>query len=392
MTLRYFALCLFLFCVANLSSAAQAQTGPITQSLDRAEEAYLRGRPDYALTRQALRQAEATDDLRLQARANRLQGKLDSTRRVYSKAIEFFQKADRLERQADLADAATALAASQAESKAAEQARVAALGSQEQTTQTLEEERSAARVQYITVIGICAAVLALGILAFLATVKKLRGEIAKAEEAREASEVGFAEARTQLTASARAQLNQTRKLIQTHAARIATAGPTSPANQLAAQDAALTFLAQSSFDTGDTHEVAMEAFYNKFDPDLKKLLNPNTAVTLTTNSMPLRLPLDQAVPVALIYTELIGNAFRHAFPGGGQGKVDVSMTKEGNSVSLTVADNGIGGISSVPTQQGLRLVNYLVSDLGGKIDYPATSEGGSVRVRFTAVPQRGARA
>ena len=355
------------------------------QKLALVRQSVMRGRPDYALARQALREAEATDNLRLKADANLVQARLDSAGRRYSKALPLFHRATDLTREADRIEAAAALAAANAEAAAAEEARVAAEESRAATEATLESERSAAQLKYVTVIGICLAILAVGILAFLATVRSLRGKIRSARTAQEEADVAYAEARAQVTASSRSALKRLRRIMRTLAARLPTGPAATPVNQLAAQNAALHYLAQSSFEQGDRHEVAMEAFYDKFNGELSQLLNPNPGVQLLTDSMPLRLPLDQAVPVALIYTELVGNAFKH---GGGKGRVTAQMTKEGDSVTLTVRDEGYGSIGSHPHGEGMRLVHYLAEEIGGKVDYP-DGDGGAVRLRFKATGVRG---
>lgn len=378
----------------NGSAHAQDAAAPDTRTpaeaaaaskLTLVRESVMRGRPDYVLARQALREAEATDDLRLKAEANLVQARLDSTGRRYSKALPLFHRAGALTREADRIEAEAALAEANAEAAAAEEARLAADAARAETEATLESERSAAQLKYVTVIGICLAILAAGILAFLATVRNLRNKIKHARAGQEEADAAYTEARAQVTESSRSALKRLRRIMRTLAARLPTGPAGSPVNQLAAQNAALHYLAQSSFEQGDRHEVAMEAFYDKFNAELTQLLNPAPGVQLVTDSMPLRLPLDQAVPVALIYTELIGNAFKH---GGGKGRVTAQMTKEGDSVTLTVSDEGYGSIGSHPNGEGMRLVHYLAEEIGGKVDYP-DSDGGAVRLRFRATGVRG---
>ncbi len=398
MWIRRFAL-LFLVAVIVLLSPKPdvfAQGGEATaateseamQTLRTAEVAFERGRPDYVLARRALEQAEATDDLLLQARANRLQARLDSAGRRYSRALPYYHQAAELELQAQRAAAAEAIAAAQQQAEAAEAARLQAESIRTEAESTLEEQREAASWKYMTVIGICLVVLALGILAFLATVRKMRGDTARAREGQQESDTAYAEARNQLSQSSRAAMKMLRRIFQTLAARMPATGATTPANQLHAQSEALGYLAQSSFEQGDKFEVAMEAFFEKYNPTLTQLLNPHPGLSLRTEAMPLRLPLDQAVPVALIYTELVDNAFRH---GGSSGQVLVRMTKEGNSITMTVKDPSGSSFSAQPAGEGRKLVAYLAEEIGGKIDYPS-GDTDEVRLRFKSIAQRGAAA
>jgi PAS domain S-box-containing protein len=83
------------------------------------------------------------------------------------------------------------------------------------------------------------------------------------------------------------------------------------------------------------------------------------------------LGVDQAIPCAMIVHELVVNAFKHAFPAGGQGTVRVACHAElGGRVAVSVADDGIG----MPecgrregTGLGWTLVDAFARQLGGTL-------------------------
>lgn len=56
----------------------------------------------------------------------------------------------------------------------------------------------------------------------------------------------------------------------------------------------------------------------------------------------LSLPIEVAQPCGLIICELVTNAFKHAFPAGYDGEVDVRIACTPGRVEITVADNGAG--------------------------------------------------
>jgi two-component system, sensor histidine kinase PdtaS len=57
----------------------------------------------------------------------------------------------------------------------------------------------------------------------------------------------------------------------------------------------------------------------------------------------LSLPVAQATPLALIVSELVVNAARHAFPGGGPGVISLTVRRAGPGLGeVVVADDGIG--------------------------------------------------
>jgi two-component sensor histidine kinase len=98
-------------------------------------------------------------------------------------------------------------------------------------------------------------------------------------------------------------------------------------------------------------------------------------VRLVVNTAPIRLPLDTALPCALIASELISNALKHAFVGRDEGVVRVLVCRgDDDRVQLEVADDGVGisGDAAVTRQEpaplGMQLVRGLVRQLDGTIE------------------------
>ena len=66
-------------------------------------------------------------------------------------------------------------------------------------------------------------------------------------------------------------------------------------------------------------------------------------VELRVEGDEVRIPLDKAVPCALLVNELISNAFKHAFPSGRAGRVAVLLRSEADKmVRVEISDDGIG--------------------------------------------------
>lgn len=77
-----------------------------------------------------------------------------------------------------------------------------------------------------------------------------------------------------------------------------------------------------------------------------------------------------ATVLAQILRELVSNCVKHAFPNG-QGTVDINLRKLDNSMlELTVVDDGVGLPKDFDEKNlksmGIKLVNALVSQIGGK--------------------------
>lgn len=87
-----------------------------------------------------------------------------------------------------------------------------------------------------------------------------------------------------------------------------------------------------------------------------------------------------AATLGMLVTELVGNALRHAFPGGRGGCVELSLRADGGGALLRVRDDGVGLPADFALERtsdlGLRLVEALASRLGGRLargDGPGTS-------------------
>jgi PAS domain S-box-containing protein len=114
-------------------------------------------------------------------------------------------------------------------------------------------------------------------------------------------------------------------------------------------------------------------------------------IDVTVSTMDISLDIEHAVPCGLIISELVSNAFRHAFPGGHTGHIVVSVRNEAESrIVLEVADDGVGITPCVDwrasTSLGLQLVTSLTTQLHGSIELDRTA-GTRFTVRFRASPE-----
>jgi two-component sensor histidine kinase len=101
----------------------------------------------------------------------------------------------------------------------------------------------------------------------------------------------------------------------------------------------------------------------------------------------IRLSIDKAVPIGLILNELVSNAYKHAFPKGRPGILEIVIRKpENGKVELIVRDNGRGLPNAFDPEKtksvGLYLVNGLVKNqLHGEMSV-GSGEGTEFRIRF----------
>ena len=92
------------------------------------------------------------------------------------------------------------------------------------------------------------------------------------------------------------------------------------------------------------------------------------------------LTVDQAVPMALFVAEAVGNAYRHAFPGGRSGAVMIRLSKADETIEVAISDNGIGYevISAGTTTMGFDLMQAFTAQLSGRLTKTEPEDGGVV--------------
>lgn len=109
---------------------------------------------------------------------------------------------------------------------------------------------------------------------------------------------------------------------------------------------------------------------------------PGKAVRINYSLDESALDLDTAVPLGIIVTELVSNAFKHAFSEHPEGIIEIQLRNEGGAALLTVSDNGRGLEDPEPGSGqtlGLTLVCSLAKQLRGAVEFHS-SGGVSVTV------------
>jgi two-component system, sensor histidine kinase PdtaS len=105
--------------------------------------------------------------------------------------------------------------------------------------------------------------------------------------------------------------------------------------------------------------------------------NRRIRVTVSANDLPLT--INTAIPLGLIMNELVSNTLKYAFPEGREGELSIEGHADGDTMQITVRDNGVGLPDSLDWRYteslGLHLVQMLTRQLKGTIDM--SREGGT---------------
>ena len=135
----------------------------------------------------------------------------------------------------------------------------------------------------------------------------------------------------------------------------------------------------------DMQTIQSDALLVQLCRNLQSLLPLNRQIRLTTEGDVVTLNADTATSVALVVTELVMNAIRHAFCDREQGTICVSVCAGTLFHTVTVSDDGIG---FVPEEQeknslGLSIVKATVEGkLKGKLHITSDSYGTKVSFDF----------
>ncbi len=101
-----------------------------------------------------------------------------------------------------------------------------------------------------------------------------------------------------------------------------------------------------------------------------------------------RLDLSRLTALSLIINEVITNSLKHAFKGREGGTITLDLKRlEGGRYAMTVADDGPGMPSTLPSKAslGLKIVQGLAAQLGGQVSTPPSKGRDSSRVHDVAV-------
>jgi len=139
--------------------------------------------------------------------------------------------------------------------------------------------------------------------------------------------------------------------------------------------------------------VDMRAFVEELVANIRRTLtDPRSGVRTSLDVAPLTFPLHLATHCGLLISEIVTNAFQHAFRTG-TGAIHIKLTVARGEGTLTIKDNGVG-LSHDPaadagaTGMGLRLVRLLATrQLRGRVSISSRT-GTTVRVKFPVEGRR----
>lgn len=149
---------------------------------------------------------------------------------------------------------------------------------------------------------------------------------------------------------------------------------------------ALSLVYETIYRYSDVQQVQMHRYCNGLFDYLVSLYSDIGAdVGFSVSGIDVSLPIDKALPLALVLNELVSNSLLHAFPSGCKGAIRVSFEQDTPSlIKVCLADNGVGfeGDVFVKDTLGYEMVEGLVEQLRGSLTLQSGPNGSEITIRF----------
>jgi two-component sensor histidine kinase len=109
-----------------------------------------------------------------------------------------------------------------------------------------------------------------------------------------------------------------------------------------------------------------------------------TDVDVDLQAMALWVPVERAVPLSLIASELVLNALKHGCRGRPRGEIAVRLTMRGTDCELFVGDDGPGMDPAAADGRGvgMQLIDSLTRQIRGSYEVQGSPPGWGVSVRW----------
>jgi len=147
----------------------------------------------------------------------------------------------------------------------------------------------------------------------------------------------------------------------------------------------MSILHQNLYQEDNLKDVDVASYVDKLIGNIIDTYHVNENIKVQIDVDPIVLDIDTLVPLGLMANELVCNAVKHAFKGREAGELNISLKDIGESIVLTVSDDGVGFEGEeLPIRAGslgARLIKSFADRLEGEINIVKDS-GTSVVITF----------
>ncbi|MCF7958571.1 MAG: PAS domain-containing protein [Phycisphaerae bacterium] len=138
---------------------------------------------------------------------------------------------------------------------------------------------------------------------------------------------------------------------------------------------AMALIHEALYESADMARINFEVYLKKLCRNMSQAYRVSDKhIEVNVVQCDVTLDMDQGIAVGMVISELISNAFKHAYPAGKEGVISVSLaSRSGQKVELVVWDNGVGLSPDIDIYNlqslGLQLVVATVMrELNGSIE------------------------
>jgi len=116
--------------------------------------------------------------------------------------------------------------------------------------------------------------------------------------------------------------------------------------------------------------------------DFQRVRELDVAFVCNGQPSPLPLDLDSVTALGIVVTEIVSNAYLHAFPEG-HGSIVATLTHDAEGAVLTISDDGIGFVEPpLSKRHGLGLVRRLMEQIEGTAEVASDEHGTKWQLAF----------
>ncbi|MCU0286755.1 MAG: GAF domain-containing protein [Acidobacteria bacterium] len=148
----------------------------------------------------------------------------------------------------------------------------------------------------------------------------------------------------------------------------------------------MSLIHETLYQTDDISRIDSKLYIEKLVNHLSQAFAGSPcAIQIESHIDDIHLCIDTAIPCGIIINELVTNAYKYAFNGRKEGKIQIRLSSREQNIILTVSDNGIGLPRNLNIENasslGFQLVNILARQLRASVSLE-TNQGTAFKIIF----------
>jgi two-component sensor histidine kinase len=148
----------------------------------------------------------------------------------------------------------------------------------------------------------------------------------------------------------------------------------------------MALIHQNLYQNESLSGVSVELYLSNLLKELFSTYNiDENKINLDLDIEEINLDVDTMVPFGLILNELVSNCLKHAFPGGREGNIKISLKDVDEVLNLSVVDNGVGIGNEIDFQEsktfGNRLIKAFTKKLNADLEV-LNQEGTTINIKI----------